>query len=176
MDLADIIEQILAELKRPEARKAGHKLAAFVRMSREFSDESLEPPATDVAHRAVGRSLATVLLDRASIAIPFRHTPGEGLMVAVDGDTKCGVHFQVRGRPGQAMTGRVGSVEMPAELAVALFEDAQHALYKPWVFAEYEGKRPGRGELTRLRRAGADPTCSGHVGSREDPPFEPAAR
>jgi hypothetical protein len=136
MDLADSIEQILAELKTPEARKAGHKLAAFVRMSREFSDESLEPPATDVAHRAVGRSLATVLLDRASIAITFRHSPGEGLTVAVDGDTRCGVHFQVRGRPGQAMTGRVGSVAMPAELAVALFEDAQHALYKPWVFAD----------------------------------------
>jgi putative transposase len=38
------------------------------------------------------------------------------------------------------------------------------------------GKSPGRGELTRLCRAGADPTCSGHVGAGEDHPFRPAAR
>src|SRR3954468_10578242 len=38
------------------------------------------------------------------------------------------------------------------------------------------GKRPGRGELTRLRRTGADPTCSGHVGAGEDRPFGPATR
>src|SRR4051812_14599482 len=29
------------------------------------------------------------------------------------------------------------------------------------------GKRPGRGELTRLRRAGLDPTLPGHVGFGE---------
>jgi site-specific DNA recombinase len=44
------------------------------------------------------------------------------------------------------------------------------------LFGRTRGKRPGRGELTRLRRAGADPTFSGHVSSREDPPFKPAAR
>src|SRR3954468_21851772 len=38
------------------------------------------------------------------------------------------------------------------------------------------GRRPGRGELTRLRRSGADPTCSGHVGAGEDRPFGPATR
>src|SRR4051794_29820991 len=38
------------------------------------------------------------------------------------------------------------------------------------------GKRPGRGELTRLRRTGPDPTCPRHVGFEADQPFRPAAR
>jgi hypothetical protein len=38
------------------------------------------------------------------------------------------------------------------------------------------GKSPGRAELTRLRRAGMDPTYRGHVGAGEDQPFGPVAR
>src|SRR3954453_21052773 len=51
-----------------------------------------------------------------------------------------------------------------------------HRASPPYPISSTRGKRPGRGELTRLRRAGADPTFSGHVSSREDPPFKPAAR
>ena len=38
------------------------------------------------------------------------------------------------------------------------------------------GKRPGKADLTRLRRAGPDPTCPGHVGFEADQPVGPAAR
>src|SRR3954449_12981330 len=38
------------------------------------------------------------------------------------------------------------------------------------------GKRPGKADLTRLRRAGVEPTYPRHVGFGEDHPLGPAAR
>src|SRR4051794_15517190 len=46
----------------------------------------------------------------------------------------------------------------------------------PFLCLGSRGKRPGRDELTRLRRSGPDPTCPGHVGFGEDRPFGPATR
>src|SRR4051794_29946900 len=104
-------------------------------------------------------------------------------------------------RPGEARVGR-GRLGWPKgrRLTVTLVATWTTAQEEPWVvvtdlppdrvgvgwyalrmwvelgFRGTRGKRPGRGELTRLRRTGPAPTCPGHVSFGEDHPLGPAAR
>src|SRR3954452_4120831 len=109
------------------------------------------------------------------------HRARVGGTILFDGMSQPGGSSAVAARPDPADRSRSGPRDdvRPAQaLKAAPCGTTPWVAYRQRAIKSFRtrGKRPGKADLTRLRRAGVDPTYPRHVGFGEDHPLGPAAR
>ena len=125
MQLEALVGQIVAELGTTEAKEFAAKAPRLLQ------DIAAAIPAHDPDHaqqvstRLVGRLIADVVLDGATFLVT---APAEPHVVIVQGQTSGGVRFSVEGASGEPVRGRIGAVELTAELSSLFLEEAQRHL------------------------------------------------